>query len=1595
MANFIDIKDFDGALTNADIEDLPDNVAQEIKNLKIQAGKLEKTFGAGTPSGIPTIGLSFVNTTLGTTYTVYNIYTFISDKFSGSTNNAGDGYRYLLVTIGGDNKVKLWWFDSSKPDVTDHLQIEDDVVWFKTASAHGIVEDDYVLVQDCKDNASPQASISGAGVYQQADHITSTKEVGVNTDLANWGGAFFDTSFPSGAIDMGIGGKYGSHLLVDDSASHGSPATIEGKMYDIAMASMNGKVLSLMSFDSSGTKMSTYNGSGSITDLSETKYNIYKAKSNFKMCSMLGFNNAIYVHFTYTDGGTDYNPVVKYTCSSSGSIDETVVTDSLSSTDYATNSFMHIANSRLHILVEGNGLYSINSTDNVTTITIHISPALNVSEFVGLTSIPSQNNLTSSGGTSLTLVSHEYLVVVTSDGTRSYFTYKDILDTSSTTWYTDSSSLINGVVDKVTFCNFGQNSNRSTSVVIHYTNSGNHYVKYSTHSNSSVFTGWADVSSSVFTTSTVITLLGHTTNSPGSKFLLVGTDNVVSPASNGVLYSVSSDSTLTTKTRNTVSVSAKGSWNPTCFADCVTETHGGQNFFEHAKGYIGVYGTEASNTDGTSSSDLYRFTDIGWLANTWNGTGDCDYRWIDILSHYDIKEIDTANSSSVPDIYHKQDRNPIVVNGDAIRFLPGGVGKISNTEAKGVWLGHIDRSLFNGTVATSNTWFVYSNKLNNPFSIGNNVQYNTTKSLRPGNSVKYNVTAVYDGIQESLFDKSKEVILSDSNVNKSIVELHIEFDASALNKRITGLNVYRATEFANTTNFDGYSNYQLIGHMTFVDTQNAIPTVQANSRCTLHTWKRNIVFLKTTDDLTAYDGESWLTGRNDYALGVKPSLGWDGIDTMTQWKGPADNNVNQFTVYHSPLLRKMNANQLYMIVSALATDNTLANGYNCEIDQESVKINDVASVSDKTGFTATVPSGVGELSFNMSSAVEGYFVVGDKIRTITSPGMATSTFWTVNSVGTGSSTTITATRDDNGTTTGASGVAIIMQEPASGVMVGIDRHDLGSPAQTINGVDGSTNSIPATHDANTNIFIRANSLGNSYSQAKLDANANMGNAYLDDGTMIGADWEIEKYTGGGNYGPTGKSSSSGGAFGGPKVAFLKFLNPDDITGTLGVDTTGDLLTVDSYAGSVLLCPNDQSYVIENNSAYEPTLGGCWVKLNEDVESDFMDVNGFPRFPVNVISSFRQTNAQGATTPGMAYQITSGTNVRVVCQDYRLEDLGETDVQTVFSNRINAQYAVKLKGRMFLGDLNLNPEDKQEKRPDWIAYSELNQYDVRPVSNVITLDDREGGAVTGLAVLFGRLIIFKPQAIFIMNVPDPANPNTWNVSESKFSIGNIAPEGVVEVHDSVYFVFHDGIYAVTSNMVANSNTTPTIMDKISLPIEDQFLLATSIKDIKGVYNQKDSEVLYTWDTGSPATQVVWAYHIVLKTWRKVETTTNLDILAYGENSYPIAWDNTDTDIKKFDVDEAVGTAWKSKRFRLDLDQKRLIRYGMVKFTGTDTLTVNVYLDGSGSVSFTKNITADGGVNRFPIKRYGKNFEIELTTPSSTNSFSVEQMRIETE
>lgn len=1503
MANFIDIKEFDGVLTNADIEDLPDNVAQEIKNLKIQAGKLEKTFGAGTASGIPSIGLTFVNDSYSPSkaYTVHNIFTFVSDKFEGDVNDAGDGYRYLLVTVEAtDQSVKLWWWDSSLPDVTDHLQIEDNIVWFQTASAHGITEDDQVLVQDIKNNASPQTSITSGspatpiGVYESADVIPDTDKIGINTDTAQtWGGSFFETSRPTGANELSFGGKHASHSLITDTVTYGG--TSQNSVQKIGIASMNGRVLCLATVNS--TSIVTTVGS-TVADLNETFYNANRGKTGFEVCSMLGFNNAVYVHYSYSDGSptVHYNAIVKYTCTSGGSVEETVVQANVSDTALTNASWMTIANNNLYVLIKDNKLIRLTPSSNSYA---NISTTVDSSQYAGMTSITQTNLLTSSGGVSSSDVNHEYLIIVRDPGSNFVLYAQDILDTSNSNWYTFALS-ISGNLSHITKTDFGQNSNRSESVVVHYIDgSGDTKLKYSTHINNSLSNGFSDINTGVFTNDTTIVFVNATNNSPGNRYLIVGTDDVQSPSVvHGAIYSVSSG--LSVKVANTQASGDKANWNPTCFADCVTESNGGEVFFEHAKGYIGVYGTTSQiGSPATNSADLYRMTDIGWLANTWNGSGDCEYRWIDVTSKYDI-----------PALYHKKDRNPIIPFGDTLRVLPGNIAKVGSNEAKGAWLGYIDRSLFNGNTVYGPAFFAEANRLTNPFTFKTVELKVTDEEIRQSDTVKYTVTAVYDGVQETqINDESLKQVVSntgsDDDVSKSEVKLVLNLPISTMSKRITGINVYRADKLSGV-----YETYKLITSYNFVDTGDDTLNVTTSADTELvmnfEVFNDKTIFVKDQDNAI----KNWL---NDGSTGnVTNNVG-----------GITDNDKYDWQSTYSEFAIKVGSFEKQKIETVDAITGYEATG---------ATLNEDLTTTDTT---ITVNNASGNVVQN------GTYRLGFRDLTV------------------GSSQ---GSEDDD-----ADNYERIYVNAV-----------IGNDLQVTRGWDGSAGDSSLAKEHSKYAPIKADALSvTGWYKITTDDNMN--------GRFHNESWKMyrEKFGPGWN---TIVSTKSEGAFAGKYMGIIMPQPSEDSNGDFTMapwrDTDGTM-KINSIVGQKFTAtkPSSTSKTLKIEKAYttfDEQLGFTMIEVDKGPQSGNWNDSEV------IISTFSDVSAVVSADVNEIAVIDKGSN-----------SLGEHPYGQETKIKINAQYAKILKGRLFLGNIVLDPGNENEVQNDWVAYSELNAYDVRPVSNVIPFPDREGGQITGLSELFGRLIVFKAQAIFVLDVVNPSSPTSWVRKESKINIGNIAPEGIVEVHDSVYFVHHDGIYRLESNTVASSDATPSVMEKITLGIEDQFLLATDKKSIKGVYDQKNNEILYTWQTGSPATQEVWAYHITLKTWREVNTSTNLDILTFGENSGPVAWDNTDTDVKKFDVPEAVGIAWKSKRFRLDLDQKKLLRYGMVKFTGTDTLTVNIYLDGAGSVSFTKDITADGGVNRFPIKRYGKNFEIELTTPSSTNVFSVERMRIETE
>ena len=69
---------------------------------------------------------------------------------------------------------------------------------------------------------------------------------------------------------------------------------------------------------------------------------------------------------------------------------------------------------------------------------------------------------------------------------------------------------------------------------------------------------------------------------------------------------------------------------------------------------------------------------------------------------------------------------------------------------------------------------------------------------------------------------------------------------------------------------------------------------------------------------------------------------------------------------------------------------------------------------------------------------------------------------------------------------------------------------------------------------------------------------------------------------------------------------------------------------------------------------------------------------------------------------------------------------------------------------------------------------------------------DGDPITGLAILYGNLIVFKRNSIYIIQGTDPT---TFVVSKTNAAVGCVSPYSVVSVDNLVYFVSDKGLYAL--------------------------------------------------------------------------------------------------------------------------------------------------------------------------------------------------------
>lgn len=88
---------------------------------------------------------------------------------------------------------------------------------------------------------------------------------------------------------------------------------------------------------------------------------------------------------------------------------------------------------------------------------------------------------------------------------------------------------------------------------------------------------------------------------------------------------------------------------------------------------------------------------------------------------------------------------------------------------------------------------------------------------------------------------------------------------------------------------------------------------------------------------------------------------------------------------------------------------------------------------------------------------------------------------------------------------------------------------------------------------------------------------------------------------------------------------------------------------------------------------------------------------------------------------------------------------------------------------------------------------------------------DGDEITGFAILYGNLIVFKRRSIYIVQGDDPT---TWIVSKTNSAVGCVSPYSVVGVDNLIYFVSDKGLYAMNL-----SNTS-----QISYKVEPRYNLA---------------------------------------------------------------------------------------------------------------------------------------------------------------------------
>jgi len=374
---------------------------------------------------------------------------------------------------------------------------------------------------------------------------------------------------------------------------------------------------------------------------------------------------------------------------------------------------------------------------------------------------------------------------------------------------------------------------------------------------------------------------------------------------------------------------------------------------------------------------------------------------------------------------------------------------------------------------------------------------------------------------------------------------------------------------------------------------------------------------------------------------------------------------------------------------------------------------------------------------------------------------------------------------------------------------------------------------------------------------------------------------------------------------------------------------------------------------------------------------------YPEFPVTI-------------SEGDSYRVIVNQNEYYSFFDTGLTEGAEHPFADEVSIRINGKFAKIINNRLWQGNIVLDPGGVNEVRTDWVSYSEIGQYDVNPVSNVISFANAGLGAITGLDEIYGNPVIMKNNNISIINIKNyPTTPEYWQTIESVHNIGNIAQKGYINVLGNLYISSYDGIYRFSPNNLAESDMTPTERLRISEPINDKYLALTLTQKqaIKCGYDQYKNEIVFVLGIE------FWAYNINTNNWREVDYLP-LTIFNYDENNYLMGYNSSDSKIYSSQYHSNSISDLQTKTFSISDERIEPVRYAYVTYKSTDTLKIQLYGENNNTVALWGDSTSLVPVTvpttkKIPITVRSKKFNIRLYSKSDTTATYIYRLKIEHE